>query len=340
MRRTFIGLAVALTVVTSFRSLPPGGVAAADSVRGPGSSVAQTETSLPASGPSAEEAERNRRLQAAQVALYQDPRAVEPHLIMGECYLDVGNLVAARHHLSAFLDRAPAGDDSTRGAYLHARTLFELGMTLRATRQFSQFIERPGLPAGAYHDYSALMRDDRFPAEAVMAESRAIETSSDPTFLREGARQWKELARPDQAIAYLQQLTESHPESAEAEDFFQIGYLAHTCRYKELAAGAYRRALEMDPTHAEAHFNASLIDESIGEIERAIFHLEQVLRLRPKYDRAYFQLGSLFLDHDRSVEAIDVFRRYLVHGQDSLALAEAKTLLDDLEAELANPTSR
>lgn len=327
MFRIIVVVAWALLELVVLLRVPPRRVDAA---------VGTPETSEQTRGipgqPTESDLERNERLEAARVALYRDPTATGPHLVLGEAYLSAGNLVAARHHLSTYLQNAPSGVDSVRAAYLHARTLFDLGLKLRATQEFSRFIERPGLPAGAFHDYSALLRADRFGMEAVMMESRAIEESEDAAFLREGARQWKELGRQDQAIAWLRRLTEHHPDAAVAEDFFQLGFLSHTARRKDLAVGAYARALDLDPAHAEAHFNTSLIDKSAGQTESAIFHLEQVLRLRPKYEPAYFELATIFLDHDRSIEAADVFRRFLVHGQDSLALAEAKTLLDDLEA--------
>lgn len=274
---------------------------------------------------------RGLAIQDALTRLYRDPNAVDAHRELGWLYYDVGNLVAARHHLETYLERAKSGPDSVRAAYLQARTLLDLGMRLRATRAFSRFIERPGLPPGAYHDYSALLRQDGFRVEAVMFEMRAIESDPRTAHFREAGKQWKELARADQAIQVLQAMLVREPVDQEAEDHFQLGYLAHAIRKSGLARAAYREALNRNPAHPEAHFNASLLDEENGRYDSAIFHLEQVLRLRPKYERAYFRLGGLFLERERPIEAVDVFRRYLVHGQDSLAMAEARHLILDLE---------
>jgi tetratricopeptide (TPR) repeat protein len=118
-----------------------------------------------------------------------------------------------------------------------------------------------------------------------------------------------------------------------AEDWFQFAYLAHRTKRLDAARTAYETCLELDPGHAEAHYNAALVAEVEERNESATYHLEQVLRLRPQYEPAYFQLGRLFLKQERPVEAANVFRRFLGVSQDSLALAEARGLIRDLSGE-------
>ncbi len=270
------------------------------------------------------------RIQEALSALRANGSDPQPHFVLGSTYYEIGNLVSARHHLEVYLDRG-SGPDSVEAAYLHARTLLKLGMRLRATRAFRALSKAPLCPPEAHHDLSLLLRDDGFRAEAIMAGMRALERGGlHEERLRESAYQWKEIRRHDQAGAMFRQLVGLEGEAL-AEDHFQLAYLAHRTKRYDVAATEYQACLALDPTHAEAHYNASMVSERDDEIDRATFHLEQVLRLRPHYEPAYFQLGRLFLEHDRSTEAADVFRRFLVFGQDSLALVEARHLLDRLE---------
>jgi tetratricopeptide (TPR) repeat protein len=47
----------------------------------------------------------------------------------------------------------------------------------------------------------------------------------------------------------------------------------------EEAAGAYRRALELDPDSADAHYNLGLLLESLGRRDDAMRHLMNARRL-------------------------------------------------------------
>lgn len=270
------------------------------------------------------------RILDAQLRLRRNPLDPAPHFDLGEAYYHTGNRAAARHHLETFLRTAAPGPDSLRAAHLHARILLALGLRLRATRALARLVERPGCPTGALHDYALLLRKDRFPVEAVMSEMRAVEEDpGNAAYLREAAREWKELARPDQSLVQWQQLVASG--HAGCEDYFQLGHQAHWLQAFDLAERAYEAALQKDPGHAAAHYNLSLLSERSGRIDEAVHHLEEVLRLRPRYEPAYFHLGQLLLSEKRPVEAESVFRRYLLYGADSLALAEARDLIRSLE---------
>jgi tetratricopeptide (TPR) repeat protein len=273
------------------------------------------------------------RLEAALGELRADPRALGPHLDLGETYYALGNVPAARHHLETFLAAAPAGPDSVRAAYLHARTLLRAGMRLRATQALRALAGRPGVPPDADHDLSLLLRADGFAVEAVMAEMRALEGGGGvPERLREAAHQWKELGRPDQAAATYAKLVAGSGQVT-AEDWFQFGYLAHRTNRFDVARTAYEACLALDAGHPEAHFNAALVAQREDRGETATFHFEQVLRLRPDYEPAYFELARLFLSQERTVEAAAVFRRYLAVSTDSLAMAETRSILRDLSGE-------
>jgi tetratricopeptide (TPR) repeat protein len=181
-----------------------------------------------------------------------------------------------------------------------------------------------------WHDYSQLLRADRLKAEAAMAEMTALERGgAQPWLLREAAHQWKELGYPEEAIECWTALAAS--DGAAAEDHFQLGLLYHRLRALDSARAEYEIALLTDPMHPEAHYNLSLVESRQGNRDRAIHHLEQVLRLRPRYEPAYFELGRLFMIDDKPVEAESVFRKFLFVSEDSLAVGEAEAILREIE---------
>ena len=273
------------------------------------------------------------RLQDAFRELRTDPTALAPQLVLGETYYALGNTPAARYHLETYLQGGPSGPDSLRAAYLHARTLLRTGLRLRATRALRALVRNPAAPAAADHDLALLLREDGFTVEGVMSEMRALEKGGpDPERFREAGFEWKELRRHDQAAAMFATLLASNAQVT-ADDWFQLAYLAHRTKRLDVARTAYDTCLKLDPGHAEAHYNAALVAEAEERNESATYHLEQVLRLRPQYEPAYFQLGRLFLKQERPLEAASVFRRFLGVSQDSLALAEARELVRNLAGE-------
>ncbi len=130
-----------------------------------------------------------------------------------------------------------------------------------------------------------------------------------------------------------------------AEECFARGVEAEEAGEVEEAERAYRRAIELDPTLAEAHFNLgnvlrelgraddaraayraagasqpgmaeawyNLADvcEELGELEAAIDALERALRVDPLYGDAHFNLAHCYERRGRAAEAARHFGRYL-----------------------------
>ena len=61
----------------------------------------------------------------------------------------------------------------------------------------------------------------------------------------------------------------------------------------EGALNAYRRALQINPHHAEAHNNVGSMLAKRGEIAAAAIHFREALRLQPNYAQAHNNLGSV-----------------------------------------------
>lgn len=102
-------------------------------------------------------------------------------------------------------------------------------------------------------------------------------------------------------------------ESAEelsAGDWYEMGLELEAVDPEE-ARDAYRRALELDAHHADAHVNLGRLlhaDDRVAEAER---HYRQALAANPEHATAAFDLGIALEDLRRPADAIDAYRRAL-----------------------------
>jgi tetratricopeptide (TPR) repeat protein len=97
-------------------------------------------------------------------------------------------------------------------------------------------------------------------------------------------------------------------DEVEADDWFELG-----CDLEvgapDHARDAYRRCLELDPDHVEAHLNLGRLLHETGQLRSALAHYRQALALRPAYATAAFNLGVVLEDLGRRDEAITAYRQ-------------------------------
>src|SRR5437016_4202314 len=77
------------------------------------------------------------------------------------------------------------------------------------------------------------------------------------------------------------------------------------------ARDAYRRALELDAHHADAHVNLGRLLHEQGLVEEAERHYRLALRESPEHATAAFNLGIALEDLGRPADAIDAYRAAL-----------------------------
>jgi tetratricopeptide (TPR) repeat protein len=278
-------------------------------------------------------ADLDREFRHLQGMLRRYPSRLEPHLGLGELYFDMGNDLAARHHLAIYLAQAPSGPDSLRAAVLHARLLVRLDRVWDAIVALEVLARRRDAPAGVSHDLAILLRRDRRGAEAMAADMRAIERSGgEPSFLRAAAFAWKEQGNLPEARRLFDLLCASG--QAEGEDQFQRGYLAHRAGEPAVARPAYEAAIALDPDHPEARYNLGLVLAGEKDHDGAARQFREVIRLRPAYEPTYFELGTELLRAGRRIDAARVFRDYVRIGTDGYAVLEAAGILNALAPEL------
>jgi len=95
-----------------------------------------------------------------------------------------------------------------------------------------------------------------------------------------------------------------------ADEWYDIG-----CDLEEPAPAeareAYRRALELDPHHTDAHVNLGRLLHEAGEIEAAERHYRLALHTDPEDATAVFNLGVVLEDAHRLDEARAMYERAL-----------------------------
>jgi tetratricopeptide (TPR) repeat protein len=101
-----------------------------------------------------------------------------------------------------------------------------------------------------------------------------------------------ESSNPGAAVAAYRRALELEPEHADA--LINLGRLLHEARRLEEAEGCYRRVLQINPASAVAHFNLGVVSEDRGCRESAIEAYRQAVECDPGLKEAHFNLARLY----------------------------------------------
>lgn len=101
-----------------------------------------------------------------------------------------------------------------------------------------------------------------------------------------------ESSDPDAAMAAYRRALELEPEHADA--WINLGRLLHEARRLEEAEGCYRRVLQISPGSSVAHFNLGVVSEDRGNPEAAIEAYRQAVECEPGLKEAHFNLARLY----------------------------------------------
>jgi tetratricopeptide (TPR) repeat protein len=80
-------------------------------------------------------------------------------------------------------------------------------------------------------------------------------------------------------------LAEADPQNADVT-FFNLGAIAFNANRREEAANNFRKAIEINPKHAEAHYQLATCLVGMGKFPEAVAHNEQFLALEPSGRRS------------------------------------------------------
>ncbi|HXO19197.1 MAG TPA: tetratricopeptide repeat protein [Thermoanaerobaculia bacterium] len=102
----------------------------------------------------------------------------------------------------------------------------------------------------------------------------------------------------------------AHEEELGAEDWYELGCELEATAPEE-ATDAYRRALALDPAHADANLNLGRILHEDGDLAGAETHYRRALAARPDDATAAFDLGVVLEDLGRLAEAAGAYEAAL-----------------------------
>jgi len=99
-------------------------------------------------------------------------------------------------------------------------------------------------------------------------------------------------------------------EDLSPEDWYELGLELEVAAPRE-ARDAYRRALELDAHHADAHVNLGRLLHEQGLVAEAERHYRAALGENPDHATASYNLGIAFEDLARPADAIEAYRAAL-----------------------------
>jgi tetratricopeptide (TPR) repeat protein len=97
-------------------------------------------------------------------------------------------------------------------------------------------------------------------------------------------------------------------EGMTAEDWYELACDLESCE-QESARDAYRRALELDPEHVDAHVNLGCILYQEDNLEAAEAHYRAATRREPGHATAQFNLGVCAEDRGDLVRAVQFYTK-------------------------------
>jgi tetratricopeptide (TPR) repeat protein len=117
-----------------------------------------------------------------------------------------------------------------------------------------------------------------------------------------------EAAAPDEARRAYRHALLLDPSHADAH--LNLGRLLHEGGDAAAAAEEYRRALLARPDDATAHFNLGVALEDLGRVEEAIPVYQRAVELDPDLADAHYNLGCLLQRRGRATEALQQLKLY------------------------------
>ncbi len=109
------------------------------------------------------------------------------------------------------------------------------------------------------------------------------------------------------ALPAFKRAAELLPDDADAH--FDLGVAQKNFGLLNDAASSYLRAIQIKSDHAEAYFNLGNLLIELGQVDKAVASYRRALQIRPDYADAYSSLGNVQKDLGKTEEAVASHRR-------------------------------
>ena len=150
----------------------------------------------------------------------------------------------------------------------------------------------------------------------LLGRRKMEETGADARAIHELAVQASELQRYSEAVELWQKLIDMQPENASA--YFNMGFAHLKLRQYEETIRASKRALELNPGLKEAVLNYANGELVIGDIDKAISLLDNVLQRIPDYPSALGLLAASVSVRGERARAMGYFKKLTKMGYECI----------------------
>jgi 2-polyprenyl-3-methyl-5-hydroxy-6-metoxy-1,4-benzoquinol methylase/cytochrome c-type biogenesis protein CcmH/NrfG len=115
------------------------------------------------------------------------------------------------------------------------------------------------------------------------------------------------LMQGNNALPAFKRAAELLPDEADAH--YNLGVALKSCGLLSDAAESYRRALKINPDYAEAHGNLGNVLKDLGQLDSAVASYRRAVEIKPNFAEAHNNLGSVLKALGQLGEAEASFRR-------------------------------
>lgn len=206
------------------------------------------------------------------------------HGHLGMAYRDLGNIAKAVEHLQEAHALRPR----------HTETIVNLAVACSDAGQYDRAVEllkraaelKPGLAAIHVNLGAVYGRTDQY-GKAIRHLSRARELQPDnPETYKNLGLIYKAQGRYPEAIGQFGKVRELQSGRPNLQNHLNLGDTYFAMGRHEEAIPHYRKALQLNPSHANAHLLLGLSYRALNRNDEARTHLERVLELEPQHSHA------------------------------------------------------
>jgi len=220
-------------------------------------------------------------LEPLRSAVASKPDSAEAHRWLGGALLQVGNLAEAEPELKKALELDP----TFSGANFDMGMLYiKKGRLMQAIPPFEKELEiNPGAPA-VLQNLGKLYVDTKQYDKAIGIYNQLIEQSPDNmenyALLADCYKQMGDATKEQEVYQKMGAADSS------GMAFYNLGNLMFNKDEKEKAAEAYKKAIEQNPQHADAHFQLGMTYVGLARFKDAVSELETFVKLKPSDPKA------------------------------------------------------
>jgi tetratricopeptide (TPR) repeat protein len=147
---------------------------------------------------------------------------------------------------------------------------------------------------------------------AVAVESGAI--ARDEPRQRSRDRERIRISEPEEVSAAPPEEAPPLDPALDPAYWFDKGGLLSTYGNDKAAIPAYKKAIELDPSRSEAHFNLGVSYGEVGEYELAVASINKAIELNPSKDLYYYGRARVYLLANDIDKALEDFKRAAAEG--------------------------